>query len=434
MSNILAIIGKSNVGKSTLFNRLINNNNKAIVNNKKGTTRDRKYGYSEWMGKKFIIIDTGGYIYNAKNILEEKINIQTEMAIKECKIILFLLDCQKELMPTDINLKNKLIKYNKPILLVVNKIDNYQIKIQHNDFYAIGIKNIYYISAINGYGTGGLLNKITTYFKDDKEEDINIPKIAILGKPNVGKSSFLNVITKKKRSIISKYEGTTRDSIDTYYNLYNKKFILIDTAGIRKKTKIKKNIEYYSIVKSIRTLEYSDICIVMIDSKNKIKSQDINIIKLAIKYKKGIIIVINKFDLIKKNNIKLYKKEISIQIKKFNYIPVLYTSVIKKQGIYQVIEKALEIYNNKNQKISTNKINNILLKSINKQPPSAINGKNIKIKYATQLSISSPTFILFCNFPEYIQNSYKNYIKNQLRKNFTLIGVPISLIFRKKKC
>ena len=430
MSNAITIIGKPNVGKSTLFNRLVKKNI-AIVNKKIGTTRDRKYGYSEWTGKKFIVIDTGGYIYKIKNKLEKEINNQIKIAIKKANIILFLVNYQDGLLPIDISLSNQLRKYNKIILLVINKTDNYK-SIKFKNFHQIGIKNIYYISAINGYGIGNLLDKIIIYLKKKKKKKKKIPKISILGKPNVGKSSFLNIIMKEKRSIVLNNAGTTRDSINSYYNLYNKKFIIIDTAGIRKKGKIKKNIEFYSVIKSIKALENSDICIVIIDAQNGMESQDINIIKLATKYKKGIVIAINKWDLCKNVNIKIYKRKILKKIENLNYIPIIFISTIEKKNIYETIEKSLEIYNNKNKKLSTNKINNILIKSIIKKKPGFIGKKSIKIKYITQLPISNPTFILFCNFPEYIQNSYKNYLRNKIRKNFKLEGININLIFRKK--
>lgn len=430
MKNIITIVGRPNVGKSTLFNRLIKQN-KAITKNISGTTRNLNYGYSEWLNKKFIVIDTGGYIYNPNDILEKYIHKQIKISINQANVILLMVEYQNGLTALDNVFFNILKKSNKNIILVVNKIDKPKIKC--TEFEKIGIEKIFYISSNNGSGIAEMLNEITKYFKKNiKNEEKNIPKICIIGKPNVGKSSFLNLIIKKERSIVTNIPGTTREPIDSHYNLNNKKFIIIDTAGIKKKSKIKNSIELYSIIKTIKIIKKSNICIIMIDAKENIQSQDINIISLTQKYKKGLIIVINKWDLIKKNKKTTleYKKKILEKISPIDYIPIIFISVIKKQKIYEVTEKILEIYKNKIKKISNLKINKIINKSIEKYSHPTIGGKNVKIKYIKQIEKNIPTFEFSCNFPKSINEAYKRYLKNQIRKNFKFEGIPINIIFK----
>ena len=365
MSNIIAIVGRPNVGKSTLFNRLVEKR-KAIIHDESGVTRDRHYGLSDWNGKIFTVIDTGGYVENSNNIFEKKIKEQVILALSEASVILFMVDCKDGITSLDYDFSKIIRELNKDTILVANKAD------------------------------------------DDKLSQVNLPRISILGRPNVGKSSFTNAILGEERNIVTEISGTTRDSIDTEYNMFNKNFIITDTAGIRKKSKVKENIEFYSVMRSIQALENSDVAIIMIDAKQGFEGQDMNILSLAVKYKKGIIIMVNKWDLIKKDNSSLreYEKSIQNKISPFSYIPIIFSSVLKKQRILQTLEKSLEIFENRKQKISTSQLNNKILPEIQKYPPPSTKGKYIKIKYITQLPTNTPTFAFFCNLPQYIKEPY----------------------------
>ena len=436
MSNIIAIVGRPNVGKSTLFNRLVEKR-KAIIHDESGVTRDRHYGLSDWNGKIFTVIDTGGYVENSSNIFEKKIKEQVILALSEASVILFMVDCKDGITSLDYDFSKIIRELNKDTILVANKADNNKLEINSNEFYELGLKNtpMIPISSINGSGTGELLDLVSSKINnDDKLSQVNLPRISILGRPNVGKSSFTNAILGEERNIVTEISGTTRDSIDTEYNMFNKNFIITDTAGIRKKSKVKENIEFYSVMRSIQALENSDVAIIMIDAKQGFEGQDMNILSLAVKYKKGIIIMVNKWDLIKKDNSSLreYEKSIQNKISSFSYIPIIFSSVLKKQRILQTLEKSLEIFENRKQKISTSQLNNKILPEIQKYPPPSTKGKYIKIKYITQLPTNTPTFAFFCNLPQYIKEPYKRFLMNKLRDHFTLDGVPISLVFRKK--
>ena len=436
MSNIVAIVGRPNVGKSTFFYRLVEKR-QAIIHDESGVTRDRHYGISEWNGKSFTVIDTGGYVENTDDIFEIKIKAQVILALKEASIILFMVDCRGGLSSMDIDFSKILRQIDKDIIIVANKADNKDAELNSSEFYELGLKDvpIIPISSISGSGTGELLDNIVDKLNDyDDITEEKLPRISILGRPNVGKSSFINSILGEERNIVTDISGTTRDSIDTRYNLFNKDFIITDTAGIRKKAKVKENIEFYSVMRSIQAMENSDICIIMVDAKQGFESQDMNILSLAAKYKKGMIIMINKWDLIKKDHstAKIYEEELKNKIAPLNFIPIIFTSVINKQRIHKVLENALSVFRNRSQKISTSKLNNAILPEIKKYPPPAIKGKYIKIKYITQLPTKTPTIAFFCNFPQYIKESYKRFLSNKIREYFPLEGVPISLVFRKK--
>ncbi|MBL3654957.1 ribosome biogenesis GTPase Der [Fulvivirga sediminis] len=434
MANILAIVGRPNVGKSTLFNRLIEKK-KAIMDDESGVTRDRHYGYAEWTGKHFTVIDTGGYVTGSEDKFESQIRHQVELALEEATVILFMVDSYMGLTDLDKDFANVLRSSNKPIYLVANKADTTERMHMANEFYALGMGEVIPISSASGSGTGELLEIVVEHFDEGNENpDEGIPKLAILGRPNVGKSSFLNALLGVDRTIVTDEAGTTRDAINTRYTMYGKDFILTDTAGIRKKSKVKEDIEFYSVLRSIQALQDSDVCVILVDAERGLEAQDMNIISLAIKYNKGIMIMVNKWDLIEKDTktADVYKKSIEQKLGQLNFIPIIFTSVTKKQRIFQAIEKAIEVYDNKTKKISTSELNDVLLPEIERYPPPALKGKYIKIKYVTQLPGQIPTFAFFCNLPQYIKAPYERFLENKIRKNFGLEGVPIRLFFRKK--
>tara|TARA_B100000212_G_scaffold305134_1_gene252953 strand:- start:275 stop:1585 length:1311 start_codon:yes stop_codon:yes gene_type:complete len=436
MSNIVAIVGRPNVGKSTLFNRLVERR-QAIIHDESGVTRDRHYGISEWNGKKFTVIDTGGYVENSEDIFEKKIKDQVILALNEANVILFMVDCKNGLSTLDDDFSKVIRQIKKDIILVANKADNYDLELNSNEFYELGLKEvpIVPISSISGSGTGELLDLVVSKLEvNTSEKDISLPRISILGRPNVGKSSFVNAILGEERNIVTDISGTTRDSIDTKYNLFKKEFIITDTAGIRKKAKVKENIEFYSVMRSIQAMENSDICIIMIDAVQGFESQDMNILSLAVKYKKGIVLMINKWDLVKKNtnSTKEFEDKLNKKISPLNFAPVVFTSVINKQRIHKVLESAVKVYENRSQKITTSQLNNTMLPEIENYPPPSTKGKYIKIKYITQLPTKTPTIAFFCNLPQYIKEPYKRFLLNKLRTKFQLEGVPVTLVFRKK--
>mgnify|MGYP006098310195 FL=1 len=436
MSNIVAIVGRPNVGKSTLFNRLVEKR-QAIIHDESGVTRDRHYGVSDWNGISFTVIDTGGYVEKTENIFEKEIKNQVTLALNEASLILFMVDCKDGLTSNDIDFSKIIREINKETILVANKADNYKLELNSNEFYELGLKKypIVPISSQSGSGTGDLLDLVVSKLENQSiNNKEKLPRISILGRPNVGKSSFINVLLGEERNIVTEISGTTRDSIDTKYNLFNKELILTDTAGIRKKGKVNENIEFYSVMRSIQAMQESDICIIMIDAKQGFEGQDMNILGLAAKYKKGLIIMVNKWDLIEKDNktTKIFEEEIKSKINPLSFIPVIFTSVINKKRIHKTIETTLEIYDNRKQKISTSKLNNILLPLIEKFPPPATKGKYIRIKYITQLPTNTPTFAFFCNLPQYIKEPYRRFLTNKIRENFNFSGVPISIVLRKK--
>ncbi|MEQ9403657.1 MAG: ribosome biogenesis GTPase Der [Cyclobacteriaceae bacterium] len=434
MANILAIVGRPNVGKSTLFNRLVERK-QAIMDNESGVTRDRHYGYAEWNGKKFTVIDTGGYVEGSDDIFEGAIRTQVKEALLEASAILFMVDCDTGLHGLDQDFANVVREIDKPIFIAANKADNQEKMMAAHEFYSLGLSaEIFPIASASGSGTGDLLDKVVENFEDDEPDQSEVPRIAILGRPNVGKSSFVNALLGKERSIVTDIAGTTRDAINTRYQQFGKDFILTDTAGIRRKAKVKEDIEFYSVLRAIQALQDSDVCIIMIDAETGIESQDMNIIVLAHKYKKGVVLMVNKWDLIAKDTktADTYKKVFKDKLGPLSYIPVVFTSVLNKQRIMQTLEMALEVYENRTKKIPTSKLNEILGEDIKNYPPPAVRGHYIKIKYITQLPTHTPTFAFFCNFPQYIKESYQRYLTNRLREHFDFSGVPVNVVFRKK--
>lgn len=437
MANIVAIVGRPNVGKSTLFNRLVEER-KAIEDNMSGVTRDRHYGHAQWSGKFFSVIDTGGYVTGSDDIFEAEIRKQVKLAVEEADVILFIVDCHDGLTDLDKEFADELRSSKKPIYIVANKADNLEKSLMANEFYALGLSDfeIFPIAAVSGSGTGELLDEVITHFEDegDEDPDAGIPKISILGRPNVGKSSFLNALLGKERSIVTDEAGTTRDAIHTRYKLFGQDFIITDTAGIRKKAKVKEDIEFYSVMRSLRTLEESDVIIVMIDAARGLEAQDINLIALAIKNNKGVMIMVNKWDLIEKDHktMNRIKDDMMERLGEHKWIPIIFTSVTEKQRIFQAIELAVKVYENKNRRIPTSKLNDVMLPEIEKYPPPAWKGKYIKIKYVTQLPTKNPVFAFFCNLPQYIKNPYTRFLENRLRENFDFEGVPVKIIYKNK--
>jgi GTP-binding protein len=435
MANIVAIVGRPNVGKSTLFNRLVESR-EAIMDDESGVTRDRHYGYGEWTGKSFTVIDTGGYVHGSEDVFETAIRNQVMMALKEAAVIVFMTDCHSGLTDLDKDFALVVRKIDKPVVIAANKADTHEKAQGSVEFYELGLGEIFPISSANGSGTGELLDEIVKHFEVDGEEnpEDSLPKIAIMGRPNVGKSSFVNMLIGEERSIVTDIAGTTRDSTNTRYTMYGKDFLLIDTAGVRKKAKVKEDIEFYSVMRSIRSLQNSDVCVVMIDALLGLEAQDVNLINLAIKYRKGIVLMVNKWDLIEKDNntLEKYRKEIIEKLGTSNYIPVLFTSVVTKQRVFKAIETAMNVYEDRYRKVLTSELNNVLLKEIEKYNPPAYRGKHIKIKYITQLPTKTPAFAFFCNHPKYIKGPYMRFLENKIRERFGFAGVPIKLVFKEK--
>ncbi|MBN1118303.1 MAG: ribosome biogenesis GTPase Der [Bacteroidales bacterium] len=434
MGNIVAIVGRPNVGKSTLFNRLTESRD-AIVDEMSGVTRDRHYGKAIWNGKEFSVIDTGGYVTNSDDIFEDEIRKQVHIAIKECDIILFLVDVFSGVTDLDDEVAQILRKTKKPVILGVNKVDTPERQYDAQEFYKFGLGEIHCISSANGSGTGDLLDAVVSSFvKNTKEDIVDIPKYAIIGRPNVGKSSLLNALIGEERHIVTPISGTTRDSIYTRYNKYNHDFYLVDTAGIRKKGKVHEDLEFYSVLRSIRAIESSDVCLLLIDATRGVESQDMAILDVVRKNNKGVVILVNKWDLVEKENntARDYTKVIQERIAPFKDIPILFTSALTKQRIHKVLETAIEVFQNRTQKIPTHKLNELMLKVIEDNPPPATKGKYIRIKYVSQLPTHSPTFAFFCNLPQYVKDPYKRFLENKLRESFNFTGVPIRIFMRKK--
>ncbi|MNS62008.1 GTPase Der [compost metagenome] len=434
MSNIVAIVGRPNVGKSTLFNRLTETR-KAIVDDMSGVTRDRHYGKAEWLGREFIVIDTGGYVANSEDVFETAIREQVMIAIEEASVIIFMVDVTTGVTDLEDDVANILRRSKKPVFVVANKVDNTKLVHESAVFYSFGLGEVYNLSSMTGSGTGELLDDIIAKFEPDAEDSTNdLPKFAIVGRPNVGKSSIINAFLGHDRNIVTPIAGTTRDSIHIHYKQFGHEFMLIDTAGLRKKTKVKENIEFYSVMRTIKALEEADVCILMVDATAGIESQDINIFHLAEKNRKGIVLLINKWDLIAKDHktMKQFEEAIKQKIAPFTDVPIVFTSVTEKQRIFKAIEVAQEVYTNKTKKIPTSKLNDVMLEVIEHYPPPSTKGKHIKIKYITQLPGSAPTFAFFCNLPQYIKEPYKRYLENKLRENFDFTGVPVTIYFRQK--
>ncbi len=435
MANIVAIVGRPNVGKSTFFNRLIEQR-QAIMDDMPGVTRDRHYGYAEWIGKFFTVIDTGGYVTGSQDKFESEIRKQVELALEECTAVIFMVDCHDGLTGYDKEFANIIRRSKKPVLIAANKADTPSKTAEANEFYELGMGEIFPISAENGSGSGELLDELVKIFPSEgiEDPDAGIPKIAILGRPNVGKSSLLNALLGVERSIVTDEAGTTRDAIHSRYRMYNQDFILIDTAGIRKKSKVTEDVEFYSVLRSLRALEECDVCIFVIDAERGLEAQDVSLIALATKQNKGIVVMVNKWDLIEKDSktSDTITKAMMEKLAPISYIPFIFASATEKQRIFQVVEKAVQVYENKTKKIPTSKLNDALLPEIVHYPPPALKGKHIQIKYITQVPGKSPAFAFFCNLPQYIQESYQRFLENRLRENFDFEGVPVRLFFRKK--
>lgn len=434
MGNIVAIVGRPNVGKSTFFNRLIERR-EAIVNDESGVTRDRIYGHCFWNGKTFSVVDTGGYVENSSDVFEREISKQVLIAIEEADAVMFMVDVDMGLTDLDVAVADILRSSKKPVFLVVNKVDSNKKIVNSYEFYNLGLGELYCISAITGAGTGELLDAVVKALPDKpNDEELDLPRITIVGRPNVGKSSLTNVLIGEERNIVTNVAGTTRDSINTRYNKYGYDFMLVDTAGVRRKSKVSEDLEFYSVMRSIRAIENSDVCLLMIDAEQGWESQDQNILNLIRKNKKGIVILVNKWDLIEKdsNTLKEYREFIQERIAPFNDIPILFISALTKQRISDVLSTAMQVYENRIQRIPTGKLNEIMLEAIENFPPPSTKGKYIKIKYVTQLPTPTPVFAFFANLPQYIKEPYKRYLENQLRENFNLTGVPIVLVFRDK--
>lgn len=431
----VAIVGRPNVGKSTFFNRLLEQR-KAIVDDVSGVTRDRQYGVAEWTGKSFNVVDTGGFVPKSEDVFEKEIKKQVLIAVEEANALIFMVDAATGITDLDEAMADVLRRSSKPVLLAVNKVDNHDRLLEATEFYGLGFDHIFFISSMTGTGSGELLDHLVSLIDDDAAQqfDESIPKFAIMGQPNVGKSSLLNALVGQERTIVSDIAGTTRDTIHTHYNLFQKEFVLIDTAGIRRKTKVHEDLEFYSVIRAIKAMDEADICLLMLDATKGITAQDLNIFGLAAKKGKGIVLLVNKWDLAEKetNTARDYEKDLKKRIAPFTDVPVLFISAKEKTRIFRVIEVALEVYQNKQQKIPTSQLNDVMLKAIESYHPPVVRGNAIKIKFVTQLPTHVPSFAFFCNFPEEVKEPYKNYLENQLRQHFKFTGVPIRIFFRKK--
>ncbi|MBO7346616.1 MAG: ribosome biogenesis GTPase Der [Bacteroidales bacterium] len=434
MANSLALVGRPNTGKSTLFNRLTQSRD-AIVDATSGVTRDRHYGKANWNGIEFSVIDTGGYVLNSEDIYEAEICKQVNLAIEECDAIIFLLDGREGLTTLDEEIADMLRPCTKPVFVVVNKIDSPSNYSDQLEFYALGVEKIYPISAVSGGGTGDLLDDVVKCFSNEEEHlEENLPKITVIGRPNVGKSSIVNAFLGTEQNIVTPLAGTTRDSIYSRYKGFGFDFYLVDTAGLRKKKNVEEDLEFYSVMRTIRAIENSDVCIAMIDATNGFEAQDLNIVSLAQRNKKGLVLVVNKWDLVEKNaNTHLeYEQLIRKKLAPDNDVPIIFTSVINKQRIYKVLETAVAVYHNRNRKIPTSQLNDVMLDVISYNPPPIQKDKVIRIKYVTQLPTATPTFAFFCNLPQYVRESYKRFLENKIRENWDFSGSPMDLYFRKK--
>ena len=434
-SKIVAIVGRPNVGKSTLFNRLIEQR-KAIVDETAGVTRDRNYGKGQWNGVEFSVIDTGGYVVNSDDVFEAEINKQVHLAIDEADVITFIVDVESGITDLDDAIAEILRRSKKQVILVVNKVDNNARILDAQEFYGLGLGEIYCISSMTGSGTGDMLDALVEKLPDvpGVDEEHELPHLSVVGRPNVGKSSFINALIGENRNIVTDVAGTTRDSIHTRYNKFGHDFMIVDTAGLRKKGKVNEDLEFYSVLRSVRTIENSDVCLLMIDATRGIEAQDMNIFNLIIKNKKGVVILVNKWDLIEKDtqSTKKFAEQIRNRIAPFVDVPILFISALTKQRVHKALETAIEVYENRKRRIKTSELNEVLLEAIDNYGPPSVKGKFIKIKYCTQLPTATPAFALFANLPQYIREPYKRYIENQLRDNFKFTGVPIQIFFRQK--
>ncbi|RYY62611.1 MAG: ribosome biogenesis GTPase Der [Chitinophagaceae bacterium] len=436
MSFTIAIVGRPNVGKSTFFNRLLEQR-KAIVDDMSGVTRDRQYGVADWNGKHFNVVDTGGFVAKSEDVFEREIAKQVMIAIDEADLLFFMVDAQTGMTALDDSMADVLRRSTKPVFLVVNKVDTNDNLLEASEFYSMGLDNVFFIAAASGSGSGELLDAATALMPADRteeEEENAIPKFAIIGQPNVGKSSLLNALIGQERTIVSDIAGTTRDTIHTHYNLFQKEFILIDTAGIRKKTKVHEDLEFYSVIRAIKALDEADVCMVVLDAEKGIAAQDLNIFSLAARKGKGVVVLVNKWDLMAKetNTAKEYEAELKKKMAPFTDVPILFISAKEKTRIFKAIEVALDVVETRRRKIPTSQLNEVMLKAVETYHAPVVRGHAIKIKFVTQLPTAVPSFAFFCNFPDDIKQPYKNYLENKLRENFDLKGVPVRLFFRKK--
>lgn len=435
MSFTIAIVGRPNVGKSTLFNRLLEQR-KAIVDDVSGVTRDRQYGIADWNGKTFNVIDTGGFVPASEDVFEKEIAKQVMIAVEEANAILFIVDAATGITHLDDEMAKVLRGSVKPVFLVVNKVDNNDRMLEATEFYSMGFEKIFFIAAASGSGTGELLDAITELISETAgtEDDKDLPKFAIIGQPNVGKSSLLNALVGQERTIVSDIAGTTRDTIHTHYNLFSKEFVLIDTAGIRRKTKVHEDLEFYSVIRAIKAMDEADVCLLLLDAEKGITQQDLNIFSLAAKKGKGIVVLVNKWDILEKqtNTARDYEKELKNRLAPFNDVPIIFISAKEKTRIFKAIEVALEVFESRRRKIATSELNDTIQKAIEAYHPPVVRGNPVKIKYVTQLPTPIPSFAFFCNFPDDIKTPYRNYLENQLRQSFNFSGVPVRIYFRKK--
>lgn len=434
-SRIVAIVGRPNVGKSTLFNRLIEQR-KAIVNETAGVTRDRNYGKGEWNGIEFSVIDTGGYVVNSEDIFESEINKQVHLAIDEADVILFVVDVEAGTTDLDDAIATLLRKSNKDVVVAVNKVDNNARIVDAQEFYGLGLGEIFCISSMTGSGTGEMLDQMVKSFQniEENEEDAVLPHLSVVGRPNVGKSSFINALIGEDRNIVTDVAGTTRDSIHTHYTKFGHDFMIVDTAGLRKKAKVNEDVEFYSVLRSVRTIENSDVCLLLIDATRGIEAQDVTIFNLIVRNKKGVAILVNKWDLVDKDthSTKKISEEIQNRLAPFNDVPILFISALTKQRVHKALETAIDVYESRKRRIKTSELNEVLLEAVERYSPPSVKGKYIKIKYVTQLPSRTPAFALFANLPQYIKEPYRRYIENQIRDNFDFTGVPIQIYFRQK--
>ncbi|HRI61925.1 MAG TPA: ribosome biogenesis GTPase Der [Saprospiraceae bacterium] len=434
MGNIVAIIGRPNVGKSTLYNRLVGMRD-AITDDFSGVTRDRKYGFCEWNGKRFTVVDTGGFVHGSDDVFESAIRSQVRIAIEESAAIIFMVDAQTGITDLDEQIAKALRRGDKPVFLVVNKVDNHSNLLEANEFWGLGFENTFFVASISGSGTGDLLDAVVEHIENKPEIETELPKFAIIGRPNVGKSSLINALLGEERHIVTPIAGTTRDPIHTIYNKFGKEFMLIDTAGIRKKTKVEEDLEFYSVMRAIRALEEADVCLLVLDAMQGLEAQDVNILRLAQKRHKGLVILVNKWDLIKEkgtNTARDYELAIKNKIAPFDDVPVIFISVKDKQRIFQAVEAALEVYENRTRRIKTSDLNEIMMEIIEATPPPSVHSRYPKFKYVTQLPTPFPCFAFFVNNPNYVRDSYKQFLENQLRKHFNFKGVTMELYMRMK--
>jgi GTP-binding protein len=437
MGFTVAIVGRPNVGKSTFFNRLLEQR-KAIVDDVSGVTRDRQYGVAEWAGKSFNVVDTGGFVPNSSDVFETEIRKQVKFAIDEANAMIFMVDVTTGITDLDEAMADLLRRATKPVFLCVNKVDNSERLLEATEFYSLGFDNIFFISSISGSGTGEILDAVTELMPaedpDAEAAEGELPKFAIIGQPNVGKSSLLNALVGQERTIVSDIAGTTRDTIHTHYKLFQKEFILIDTAGIRRKTKVNEDLEFYSVIRAIKAMDEADVCLLLLDASKGITAQDLNIFSLAHKKGKGLVVLVNKWDLVEKetNTARDYEKQLKEKLAPFTDVPILFVSVAEKLRIFQAMEKALEVYENKTRKVPTSQLNDVMLKAVEAYHAPVVRGNAVKIKYVTQLLTHVPSFAFFANYPDDIKTPYRNYLENKLRSEFNFTGVPIRIYFRKK--